>query len=220
MANPNDTWPEPEYHVGPDKHLHAIGVISMVFNGLEQAIARLYRHHLIIQKVPTELIDLHYFGLDESRRIRALKSVFKKYEKNRTVIDIVESIIKYFDWCCESRNKILHSEFHPRFFNTDDGHLHLAKRKSKREAELKYLWFDLSELRNVANKIELGKKQVASLIIHLRQRDTPQEQWPLSLRAHGHEPLPQKLSRPTDLALAPHPFDGPIPHYLRKPLQE
>jgi hypothetical protein len=220
MTPPVDKWPDPQYHVGPAKHLHALGVISMVFNALERGMADLYRHHMSIQKFPVELVDLYYFGLDEQRRLRALKTVFKKYEKDFEVRQLVENFIDYFDWCWQSRNQLLHSEFYPSIFRQDEERLHVSKRKSKREPTIDYFWLDLSELRIIADKIEFGKRSVAALRIYLRQRDTPVQDWPVYLRAHGREPLPKKLERPAALAIAPHPFDGPIPHYLLKPSQE
>jgi hypothetical protein len=47
-----DLWPKPKYNPGPQKHLHAIGVISTCYNAFEESMFELYRHHPDCLKLP------------------------------------------------------------------------------------------------------------------------------------------------------------------------
>jgi len=216
MADSEDTWPEPQYNVGPAKHLHALGVISVCYNAFERCLADLYGHHLIHQKIPAGLTDLYYFKLDEDRRLKAINVVFRDYERDENVKAVVKSVIDYFEWAWDARNKLLHSEPYPSIFFQAQDRLFLSKRKSRTEPETHYLFPDLPTLRDIANKIEFGKRETAGVIIYLRARDTPSRQLQLWMKSTGPHTLPEKLERPDDLKLEPHPYNGPLPPPRRR----
>jgi len=215
MVEFEDTWPDPEYNVGPPKHLHALGVISVCYNSFQEGLNSLYRHHLQIRKLPSEVIDLYFFKLDEERRLKAINAVFKQYEQDKQVQEVVKSLTNYFEWAWDARNKLLHAEPYPSLFARKNDRLFLAKRKSRTNLETGYLFPDLPTLRDIANKIEFGKRECAGIVIYLRARDTPTHQWPLWLKGLSRK-LPEKLERPDDLVLEPRPYNGPIPPYLRR----
>jgi hypothetical protein len=116
MSDSADNWPLPNYNPGPPKHLHALGVISIAFNSFEASMFGLYRHHLDLNKVPYEFADFIHVSLNDQLRLKLIKIVFDKYEKDSNVIYVVENLIRYFDWCCDARNKLLHAEHYPAAF--------------------------------------------------------------------------------------------------------
>jgi len=113
MVESEDTWPMPEYNPGSPKHLHALGVIAIQFASLERSIDILYLNKALNQKLPQDLVELYYFTINEEKRIEAVRSVFKKYEKNPLVKNLVENLLEYFQWCRNCRNQILHAERYP-----------------------------------------------------------------------------------------------------------
>lgn len=217
MLDSEDTWPEPNYNPGPAKHLHALGVVSVTYNAFEEGLVSLYRHHLLKANLPIELIDLYYFQLDEGRRLRAIKSIFKKDEKNPEVIKAVENVLDYFNWCWDARNKLLHAEPYPSTFSGTSGRLHLTKRVSKKDHTIGYISPDLPTLRDIANKIEAGKRACAAIIVYLRYHLVPLENASPLLRSMMPLTLPQKLEPPPTLELEPRPYNDPMPRHPPQP---
>jgi hypothetical protein len=64
---------------------------------------------------------------------------------------------------------------------------------------------ELPKLRDMADKIEVGKKHCARLQIYLRVRDIPASQLPRGYAAYVDEPLPELLAIPDALELSPSP---------------
>lgn len=216
MATPKDIWPLPEYNPGPRDHLHAVGVISMGYVSLEQSIGRLYQHYPVLQGLPTDLVNLYYFRLDERHRLKAVKSMFNKYEKDERVRAVIESLVDYFQWCWEVRNALLHSQLYPALFAKKDK-LYLAKPAGKQQLETKYLALDLTALRGIADRIRIGQIRTSATILYLRYRDIPTDRLPLTLRARAPEPLPEILERPPPLELSDRPENLPEHIFLRLP---
>jgi hypothetical protein len=202
-----DTWPMPLYNVGPSKHLHAIGVMCACFNAFEESMFHLFAFHLGgTAGLPLELIEQTYFQYDDARRLKAIKSIFEKYEQETAVIESVENITEYFDWASEARNKLLHAEPYPSPFAKSSGRLHLIKRTSKRDPTPQYVSPDLPTLRDIADKIHWGNVTCAGIIVYLRYgRPAPAGQ-PLAPYA-----LPGKLVLPAALELEPRPYNPPEP---------
>ena len=216
MPDSEDTWPEPEYSPGSPKHLHAIGVISMNYNAFETSLYSLYRFHLDRKKIPKNVSDLYYFNSNEQLRVALVKAAFDDYERSAKVRTVLESSLKFFNWCATIRNHVLHSAHYPALFGRTDDAIHLIKRKSKRSAEPAYLRFDLSELREFADAIQKGHQHAVRLHVYLRQRGRSARTWPVWMQIHGHEPLPEILQPPSLPKLADHPID-PIPPPPQKP---
>lgn len=202
----SDPWPT-KYNVGPPKHLHALGVISACYNGFEDSLLDLYRHHLVKAKLPEELIDLTYFNLDEARRPKAIRAVFQKYEKKPAVIEAVANVLIYFDWCAETRNNLLHARPYPSTWAKRSGRLHLMKRHSRRDPTIGYISPDLQTLRDIADKMRAGWEASLEIIIHLRYGHLRGKARVLGGRPL---PLPKKLSLPAALDLEKFPYNGPI----------
>lgn len=213
-----DTWPKPSYDVGPEAHLHAVGVIAVCYNAFERGLLDLYRQYMD-DRVPGEVSEFFYLSLNERARAEALEVVVHACEKDPMVVEFFDSLMKYFSWCWNARNQIVHSEYYPAMFGGNALELTLTKRRSKQSAEVGYLNFKLEELREIADKINEGVRRCAAFRIHLRQRSSPPEKWPVSLRAHGHEPLPGKLALPNPVTLVPHPTLG-VPRRRPPPSQK
>jgi hypothetical protein len=210
MSGSKDTWPLPKYSVGPEKHLHAIGVISNCFNAFERGMFDLYRHYFE-KHAPQELSEFLYLALNERTRAKAIDMVVHAYEADQKVLTFFDSLATYFDWCWNARNQILHAELYPPMFGGADDEIQLTKRKRKQSVEPGYLRFDLPMLRDIADKIEDGKRRCASLRIYLRQRDTPSAQWSTSMKLIGPEALPDVLATPKPVQLSSHPVPTPPP---------
>jgi hypothetical protein len=205
MSESEDTWPLPKYDPGSPKHLHALGVIAVTFASFERSLDTLYANKAREQKMPKELINLYYFSLNEEKRIEAIRSVFKTYEKNPKVTALVENLLKYFHWCRNCRNQMLHSERYPPAFGGKPEMLHLIKRVGKQSPQSGYMKFTLPTLRTIADKIRDGGLRCAELHIYLRFRDQPLVSVPDPYRAYVRGPLPQKLHVPQTLRLSPSP---------------
>jgi hypothetical protein len=216
MSNPEeDIWPLPDYNPGPPKHLHALGVISTCYNAFEDGMFRLYLHHPDNLKLPRKLAEQFYLSLNEQQRLVAIKTIFDEYEKDSAVSAVVLNLIKYFQWSWDVRNKLVHAEHYPAAFGGKPGKWHLSKRVGKKAPDRGYMELELQTLREMADKIELGKKHCAGLLIYLRVRDTPASQLPISYRVLADAPLPEILAIPDALELSSSP-QTPIPTYVRK----
>jgi hypothetical protein len=182
----------------------------MIYNDFERTLYSLYRLHLDRKKIPLKLSELYYFTLNEQQRLAAIRAVFDEYERSEKVRDVLESSLKFFDWCANVRNSILHAQHYPLLFGSSDDALHLTKRKNKRSSAPGYLRFTLAQLRAIGDAFHYGNQHCARLYVHLRQRGSPENKWNTLLRTHGREPLPETLATPKFITIADHPID-PIP---------
>jgi hypothetical protein len=211
MADSENTWPRPHYNPGSQGHLHALGVISVCYCAFERGVNGLYELHPLEQKMPKKLIDLYYFGLNEDKRISAIKDIFQTYEKDRSVIATVNNLLEYFQWCRETRNTLLHAEHYPPLFGGDPETLHLTKRAGKREPKQVYVALGLERLREIADKMQAGREQCARIRIYLRVRGKHVHELDHGLMLYMHEPLPEKLIVPRPLRLLRRPSSVPMP---------
>lgn len=215
MADPEDTWPEPQYNPGPRKHLHALGVITSCYNAFEASMFELYKHHPGHLKLPSKMTDLFYLSHNEQNRLVALKAVFTEYEKDPAVIVLIDNLIEYFEWCWDIRNKLVHAEPYPAMFGKV-GKWYIAKRLGKKTPERGYMELTLEEVREIADKIEHGKRHCAGIIIFLRIRDVGLANLSRQYRFYGDEPLPEILVVPEILELSLRPHRHELPEHLRK----
>ena len=100
-------------------HLQALGVIALSFSAFQRSLHELYAHHPQRQNIPYELADLYYTSLSESDQIKAIRVVFKAYEKEPETIELVNNLLDYFNWCWGARNQLLDSESYPSLFGGD-----------------------------------------------------------------------------------------------------
>jgi hypothetical protein len=208
-----EEWPS--YHKGRRDHIHALGVIALAFSAFERNLITIYAHHCAQQHMPYELVQLYYSSLNEKSQLKAIRTIFETFEKEPAALDFVTSLINYFNWCSDARNTLLHSELYPTLFGGDEEKLYLIKPQSKREPASTYMWLTLAELRDIADKIEHGKRECAGLLIYLRCRDIPPDQLPVAYRSYMDVVIPPLLVTPPELKLSPHPEHGAMPNYLK-----
>ncbi len=205
MADPDDKWPK--YNHAKHNHLHAIGVIAHSYNSFEEGMFSLYRHHLCLLKVRQKLIEVFYLSLNEQQRLAAIKVTFSECEKAEAR-KVADSLVDYFAWCWDVRNKLIHAELYPASFGANLENLHLMKRLGKKTMDRGYLELELQTIRDLADKIEHGIRQCAGFQIWLRVRDGDKSSW---LKPFADEPLPEILVVPAPLELSLRPQKGPIP---------
>ncbi len=197
-----DDWPL-DYRPGPAKHLHALGVIALQFAPFQASMERVYLNQVAKLNVPDDLGKLYYFSLDEEKRIKATSAVFKD-KPDPAVREYVENLLKYFQWCQQCRNQLLHCELYPAGIFTKKDTLYLMKRKSKTSTQSGYVKLTLSEVRDIADKMRKGVWQSATLILYLRFRKRD----PSTLKPEFRElakALPEKLAVPQTLELSLRP---------------
>ncbi len=206
MADPDDKWPT-AYYVGQKDHLHAIGVLSAVYNAFEDSLFELYRHKTRLIKFPDDIANHVYLGEPENKKLELLKLTFSHCEIDSNVNKLILNIITYFDWCSKARNLVAHSIHYPAIMFGNDEMLHLTKRKNKKSSEFGYVSFALDELRKFADRINTGRDQSLRLLIWLRIRDIGIANLPSAYRRYDGDPLPGTLEIPSAPVLKESPQD-------------
>ena len=206
MTESEDTWPMPKHNPGRPKHLHALGVIAVLFAQLERSIESLYRAEAWRRKMPDDLTNLYFYTLNEEKRIEAIRMIYKDYEKEHSQMHaLIDNLLEYFVWCRNCRNQVLHAENYPASFGGDAETLYLIKRMGKQNPRSVYMRFTLSELRSIADKIRDGIVRSAIIEIRLRYLDAAPATVPPPYRDIVQEPLTEMLHIPPSLKLRPRP---------------
>jgi hypothetical protein len=203
MPDPKDTWPI-DYRPGPSEHLHALGVIAIMFAGYQAAMDGFYISHANMLNVPEDLIHLYYFGLSEDKKAAAVKSLLQKNEGNRDVIEAIDNLCEHYEWSRHCRNNLLHAERYPPALGDLDGVLHLTKKVKKGSNKSAYINLTLKEIRFVADSTRTGLLQTTYLRIYLAFRSKPLSSIPDKYRQYAAS-LPKKLHVPQFLNLALSP---------------
>lgn len=210
----NEEWPS--YYPRRPEHLKALGVIALSYSSFQRSLQDLYAFHPGRQKLPHKLTDLYYTSLSEKAQLKAIRTVFAEFEKDPKIVALVDNLLKFFDWCSHARNELLHSEHYPSIFGGDKDKLYLIKQASKKDKTSTYKWPTSQELRDIADKIEEGKRSCAGVIVHLRYRDVPPDKRPLSARMLIDTLPPEPLEIPPKLHSSPHPQHGKPPYLTSK----
>lgn len=153
-TNPQDSWPASEYGVGQHRHVHAIGVISLLTAQFERSVDSFHAYHRREQNAPDDLIDLYYYSLNEEKRLEAIRTAFEQFEADPAVKDAINNLVRYFHWCRDARNKLLHAEPYPPSLGGDPQLLYLIKRIDKRSRQSGYMKLSVDYLRSIAVKSE------------------------------------------------------------------
>jgi hypothetical protein len=219
MAESQVKWPT-TYNVGPHNHLHALGVISNNYNEFNSGLYALFVTQLVAQKLPRKLIDLFYFSVNENRRLEYLKQVFANYERDPKVVICINAIDKYFEWCSEARNTLIHATHAPpSFFKIAEEALYLSKR-SKGQTTLNYMRLSLPNLRRVADQIRIGVESCNDLNFFLALRDHGANLTADELKLFGDVSLPKIPAPPRKLKLSKTPYNPVVRKALQKQLKE
>jgi hypothetical protein len=108
----------------------------------------------------------------------------------------------------------MHSELYPSMFGGKPDKLYLIKRGSKTKPAPVYITLSVEQLRDIADKIEHGKRQCATFIVWLRIRDIPIKELPVGYAVYGEDPMPTPLQVPERIIALDRPHDDP-PEYLK-----
>lgn len=171
-----DNWPLPEFNPGPQKHLHAIGVISLNFNKLERSVEQLFFAKAEQTGIPERFAQKYFYRLDEEKKDAAIRDIYTEdlQEEPELIAQIVR-LMECVAWARDCRNKILHSEMHPISFYHNQDLLYLTKRFSKNSARSGFIEFDLEQLRGIAINIMNYVIRSAEINLYMRHRNTPVE---------------------------------------------
>jgi hypothetical protein len=192
-----DTWPV--YDNESPKHVHAIGVIALTYASLQGAMDDLF-----LTRTQSGWAEKYYHGLIEDKRSDAIREAFKGGDPG--VVDAIGNLVKYFDWCRDCRNNLLHAESYPSgLVPFPGGALGLIKRSKKGSAKSGYMALTLQELRNVADRMREGIFQAGKIGLFVRYRDRP-EGLNEEYREYARS-LPLSLSIPKPIALTSSPLD-------------
>jgi hypothetical protein len=206
MSKSEDIWPLPRYNPGQAKHLHALGVIAVLFAQLERSVESLYHAEAERKKIPNDLINLYFYTLNEEKRIDAIRLIYADYKKKYPqMYALIGNLLDYFVWCRHSRNQVLHAENYPASFGGDPETLYLIERIGKQDPRSGYMRFKVEHLRSIADRIRDGVMQSATIEIRLRYLDVSPSMLPRPYREIVQEPFPDPLRVPKYLRLHPHP---------------
>lgn len=195
----------PHYQVGPSEHLHAVGVLSAVFNAYEDEFFDLYLHKANLRSVPYEVTSKAYFPLPEHQRLELVQTVFHACESDTRVLELIDNLVDHFNWCSKVRNNVIHAQHYPSPWFSREPRLSLIKRQSKRNPVFRYGFFSLEEVRSFADKMREGFDQCIRLLIWLKVRDIGVPKLPKGYEQFEKDPLPSILAIPAAVELTESP---------------
>jgi hypothetical protein len=199
-AESADIWPLPKYSTGGEKHLHALGVITLNFNNFEFGLFRLFSHHLERMKVDIKIAWNLYSLLQDAKKTQAIEYIFSVYENDPIVIEHVARIIDYFNKCVTNRNHLFHSTHD----HTDNAVLHLRAGVKGEWNALNHISISLPELRRIADEMFLGWEYLWDVWAFLQRRDIPNFLPPILLSL-----LPATLPKKPDVPVPLNPMQNP-----------
>jgi len=193
----DDVWPATEFNPGRERHLHAIGLFSLLFVQFQGSLEYLYLTSLAKRGIPRKLAVFFYKNLTEEKRTEAIKLIFYTQELGYDiqVVEAIDNLIEFFKWSSNCRNNILHAEQYPASFGSKKDMLYLTKKTKDRDSI--YMKFGLEQLRSIADRTREGVRQAAAISLHLRYRGTDPKDIPNPYKAF--QILPPLLKIPKHL---------------------
>lgn len=192
-----DKWPLPDYHPGPSqKHLHALGVLSLNYAKLQGHMDALY-----FLKA-ADGAQTHYYALSEDKRSQAIKDLYNGADPK--VAEAIKNLASFFDWCRHCRNNLLHAESYPSGLRRfPDDVFALTKRIERSSTRQGYMTLTLRQVRAIADHMREGIVQCAKISLFIRYAG---RQVPEKYRKYAHS-LSPKLIIPRRMKLAEEPED-------------
>jgi hypothetical protein len=141
MSDTDDDWPG-YYGASYAKHLHALGVIAVSFATLQVGLDSMYLRGAANRRVPPDLARTYYFSINEEKRIAALKTIYSQEDKS--LVEMIDNLIDFFQWCQHCRNNLLHAEPYPVAIGRVKDVLYLTKRVSKTSDKAAYIKLSLA----------------------------------------------------------------------------
>ncbi len=190
----------PKYSTGGDKHLHALGVITLNFNNFEFLLFRLFSHHLERMKVDIKIAWNLYSLLQDVKKTQAIEYIFSVYESDPIMIGHVTHIISYFNNCATNRNHL----FHSTHYSSDNAVLNLRAGVKGEWNTLNHISVSLPELRRIADEMFLGWEYLWDVWAYLLRRDST-----ITLPSVLLSLLPSTLPKKPDLPVPLNPLQNP-----------
>lgn len=136
----------PPYKLGPEPHIHALGVIAINYNSLEHALFVLLREYLGTHHVLHASI---FQSLSISSTLSLFASAVELHEKHPPLRERLVAFCPLFSICFNNRNLLMHAN--AREADATDDLLALAKRSKSKPHIFNDLKLDLPELRQIAD---------------------------------------------------------------------
>lgn len=139
----DDPWPT--YDVGPSAHAHALGVLSINYNALENIFLDL---HIALSGAP-EFLTIYIF---EKSANPSRNEIFNKMLERVTDANMrahLAHFAKAFDICSRNRNTLLHSRI-VAFIPLDT--TVFATKRTRKDGSVTDLEFTLEDIRRIADE--------------------------------------------------------------------
>lgn len=194
-------WPLTRSIETPAEHLHALGVISLLYNQLERRLASIFAEYLGIDSPQCDAIFARLTNKDRSDTLRDLVPI---KEGNAATQDRALFAVKCYDICTENRNILSHVIHDSVDATTRD----MIATKWKRDTADDVLYrLPLAALRTFADEMARVTEFVNELAAHLFWRRFQQTGYADAPFAPTHVPLPEKPPQPNKLSLLQLPKD-------------
>jgi hypothetical protein len=202
-----DGWPD-YYVTGPEKHMHALGVVALNFNMLEATFFTLFRHPLMQNGVDLDTTWAIFSRLQDNQKRELMKDIYEKSEPDSAVKSHVKHALSYFDACTHNRNTLLHS-IHGGL--SDLTLIDLRKNIRGDWSKMQFWNLGLSTLRRIADEMHSGTDYVTDIWFYLQSRDGLASAELLSILKETHPSLPEKPDVPQILDLKTTPRNSTEP---------
>jgi hypothetical protein len=222
----------PSYETGPEKHMHALGIIAVNYNLFERSLYPLFSHHWERDLSENERRYL-FWTYDNAQRLDAIQFAFKEREGEAEVLDRIDHLATYWSVVSEKRHLLMHSTLYKQsplesvftFPPIDPDVLMLSKPSKDDWATFNVMNLSLPNLRAIADQLHEGVTFARALALYLFRRDRPLRILGLGglgsfVPPPGPAPLPDKPPIPRKLKLRQNPTFGPIAPDPRKPSRE
>jgi hypothetical protein len=188
-------WSGDYFGPGLADHLHALGVIALNYNRLEETFYALFCEYF--GTTPSTAILFSQFK--NNFRLEAFKVVVCEYEKDPAVVEALGYFASCYNVCADNRNILMHSAFDA----VQPGDTTLKLLKSARNDPRKHtnLPFDIPTLRRTADEIWSVDHYGVDLLFYSLTRSGLMK----SDDSHALTTLPEKPARPSNLSLLLQP---------------
>jgi hypothetical protein len=190
MNESEDIWPLPNYAVGPSKHVHALGVISLNYNMFELGLVAILE--LYVPKAEaTRLFD----DKTNKQRVDTIRRASRQYEKDTVIVDLIEHLLEFFSICRQNRNSLMHSKQHFAVSYEE----FLSVEKKPRNADVwNEFHLTLSDLRRMADEMMEGVFYITDVWRFVNFRDSPPMKAPLQSPVLPGKPNLPRLLQPNE----------------------
>jgi hypothetical protein len=191
-------WPEPFYYVGQVEHVHALGVISLAFNALEDKMRDIFD---LYTGLPVEASSYLFSKPSNELRIDLLQKCIDSSDHDDNVRDAVRHFLKAFCICFQNRSILMHSmTIKSMHSGTPEATLILAKIAKGSPTRKNNYYATLNMLRNIADEMADFVRYGKSLYYYIPWKHRPPRARPGA--ENYTRTLPDKPDLPTLLKAA------------------